>query len=358
MEDIEEKYVRWGKIRDCEEYWIGMQPFLLRKGYKLRPRYDPTWQPPWLHEDKSKRISPLQSEESRGLMFGVALDAVRVKDGQKVVLKKIPTNTDELKLVTLLSSAPMKEDRRNCSVPILDVLLSPVDDEYALIVMPFLASFDLLPFRFLGEFCEFSLQVLEGLAFLHEHGIAHRDLGSGNIMMDSTKMVPKGIHFAAPTTHDGVSLQFEWNTRWSVRPVQYYIIDFGESQQYKSKEGARMLGVWGQDRTAPELSDVVPYNPFNLDIYVLGNVFRQVLVRYDGLDEFHGLAVSMMNKCPELRPTAEDAVRVCKRIVEEVQKKKRMTARVWQTHFTDGFPIRRGAFKKFAIQHGWANPPF
>ena len=77
------------------------------------------------------------------------------------MLKKVPTKTEEIVVATRLSSDSMKIDKRNCSVPIFDVILIPGDDEHALLVMPFLLDFSLLPFRFLGEFCEFALQILE-----------------------------------------------------------------------------------------------------------------------------------------------------------------------------------------------------
>jgi hypothetical protein len=30
-----------------ERFWVDQQPFLLARGYRLRPRYDPTWVPSW-----------------------------------------------------------------------------------------------------------------------------------------------------------------------------------------------------------------------------------------------------------------------------------------------------------------------
>lgn len=93
------------------------------------------------------------------------MDAVRVKDGLHVVFKRVPTNTDEISIAMYLSSEKNRGDRRNCAVPILDVIMIPGTDEKALLVMPYLLRFHLLPFRFLGEFCEFSLQILEVIRF-------------------------------------------------------------------------------------------------------------------------------------------------------------------------------------------------
>jgi hypothetical protein len=35
----------------AERFWVNLQPFLLARGYRLRPRYDPNWKPSWLTED-------------------------------------------------------------------------------------------------------------------------------------------------------------------------------------------------------------------------------------------------------------------------------------------------------------------
>jgi hypothetical protein len=95
-------------------------------------------------------------------------------------------------------------------------------------------------------------------------------------MMDPSKVIPKGFHFAFWRSHDGVvTKRFEWRERWSVRPVQYYFIDFGLSRRYPAGP-VRDLGIFGQDRTVPEQSLTIPYDPFKSDIYQLGNVIIKV----------------------------------------------------------------------------------
>lgn len=43
-----------------ENFWVELQPVLISRGYKLRPRYDPNWIPSWR---KSKKW-PLDCEDS------------------------------------------------------------------------------------------------------------------------------------------------------------------------------------------------------------------------------------------------------------------------------------------------------
>ncbi|KAH9481852.1 hypothetical protein JR316_0006382 [Psilocybe cubensis] len=279
-------------IYEHEKFWVTMQPFLLHRGYRLRPRYDPNWVPSWRQ-------------------LAVLNDAVKLDNGQKVVLKKVSTDSQEIPLATLLSSKTWKEDPRNCSVPILDVIMIPGDDAHALLVMPQLLAFHLLPFRFFGEFSEFALQILQGLEFLHEHNVAHRDMCWGNIMMDISKVIPKGSHFSRWDSHTGIPFKkFHWKPRWTVQPVQYYIIDFGISVRCQSKD-AKGRGRWGQDRTVPEMSKPEWCDIFMVDIYQLGNVFKECIEKYKGLDAFSELADAMTKTNPNDRPNAAGSVDIC-----------------------------------------------
>jgi hypothetical protein len=37
------------KLSDVEKRWVSYQPYLLSRGYQLRPRYRPGWVPSWTH---------------------------------------------------------------------------------------------------------------------------------------------------------------------------------------------------------------------------------------------------------------------------------------------------------------------
>lgn len=100
-------------------------------------------------------------------------------------------------------------------------------------------------------------------------------------MMDTTNMVPKGHHFRRWNSHDGLKgSKFEWKTRWSVRPVQYYLIDYGLSTRCKSNV-ALVFGALGQDKSVPEFKlsteRGIPYNPFPVDVYHFGNVLKRCI---------------------------------------------------------------------------------
>jgi hypothetical protein len=115
------------------------------------------------------------------------MDAVRISDGLKVVIKRIKTSTDESHIATYLHSL---KHPNNHTVPILEVISLPETTEVTLLVMSRLLPFHRLPFRRLGEFAEATEQFLivrrlhdrlrrmlnhlQGLEFMHRHKVAHR----------------------------------------------------------------------------------------------------------------------------------------------------------------------------------------
>ncbi|KAF4613654.1 hypothetical protein D9613_008112 [Agrocybe pediades] len=169
-------------------------------------------------------------------------------------------------------------------------------------------------------------------------------------MMDPTKVVPRGLALSNYPTHDGFELiDFEWVERWSVRPVQYYIIDFGLSSRHQSNDAHDQVpGKHGQDKTVPEQSDTVPYNPFKLDVYQLGNVINECIKEYSGLDAFQPLSKSMTQTRPEDRPSAAEAAHLCEEIVLGITKAKRMSSRVWRDTPDSMFCIE--PFEKLAVR--------
>ncbi|PBK75271.1 hypothetical protein ARMSODRAFT_514104 [Armillaria solidipes] len=175
----------------CETWWRKRQPFLDNSGYRLRPKFDPSWRPPW------KTNHEIYKSEERALHSSpYVMDATRVQDGKKVMLKRVSKSEFplEVELSDFLSSSPLSEDPRNHYVPIYDVLQSPRDSDYHILVMPRLHKFHSPSFDTVGELVECFRQILEGVELLHRHFIAHRDLTLLNVMLDGSQLYPKGFH--------------------------------------------------------------------------------------------------------------------------------------------------------------------
>ncbi|CAE6438326.1 unnamed protein product [Rhizoctonia solani] len=145
----------------AEERWVSFQPFLLSKGYRLRPRYHPDWIPSW-------RLTGLRAaycEDSIDCMPLRVLDGTRSSDGSQVMIKtlvpKQGEGEDELAVLQLFSKPPLKENPANHVVPCLDTFPIPGKESGHFVVMPLLGQYDELPFKRIPEVHDFLQQLFE-----------------------------------------------------------------------------------------------------------------------------------------------------------------------------------------------------
>lgn len=95
--------------------------------------------------------------------------------------------------------------------------------------------------------------------------------------MDGEPLFPKGHHpvrldYLEDGVHDAPYLSRQNH------PVKYYFIDFGISSYFDPGVVPLVIGTQGRDKEPPELDDRRPYNPFPLDIFILGNLYRKEFV--------------------------------------------------------------------------------
>ncbi|KAJ6489430.1 hypothetical protein DFH09DRAFT_948109 [Mycena vulgaris] len=205
-------------MSEWEYFWVKTQPFLLSVGYRLRPRYEPDWIPSWTIAT-NQPDKYVYEDSLRILLACNALDAITVDDGKKVVLKRVKTDSTEVKIIKLLSKS---SDPQNHTIPLLKVIaLPPPHNSSTILVMPHTRRFHHPPFHCRAEFVEAMQQFSEGFQFMHEHKICHFDIAPQNLMMDESRVVPAGSHFCAPRTHTGFPGIFSWENRCCVGPVNY-----------------------------------------------------------------------------------------------------------------------------------------
>ncbi|KAJ7074496.1 kinase-like domain-containing protein [Mycena amicta] len=284
-------------LSEHEIFWADWQPYLFLKGYKLRNRYNAKWRrgPLWLP------FLRRNAEEEIATITGHVLDAVRISDGQKVVLKRLNSPSRELAIHQYLDSPPLRSDPRNHTIPVLDVLPLP-DTPFSILVTPYCREFDYPPLHCRLEFVDAMTQYIEGLEFMHEQNIAHVDIAPKNMLMDESRVVPNGSHFTKPRTHDGRYELFSWNDRCSVAPVDYYYIDFGLSKYFpEGNEAARTTGTLRTFPDIPELSLHIPYNPFPVDVFQLGITMHKLIYGYPDLEIFRPVADAMTATVPSAR---------------------------------------------------------
>ncbi|KAJ6507318.1 hypothetical protein C8R47DRAFT_90476 [Mycena vitilis] len=182
-----------GELRESEYFWRDHQRWLETCGYKLRSRYSPDWVPSWRGTSKYY----LDCEDGQRTLTAIVMDATRMSDGAIVVLKqvKVSQHPEELKIWSMLTAEPLASDSRNHCVPSYEVLHVPDDEDEILVVMPFLSPWLSPEFHTIGEVVDFFGQLIEGLQFIHEQNVAHRDVKYDNILMDSGPLyLPESRH--------------------------------------------------------------------------------------------------------------------------------------------------------------------
>ena len=94
-------------------------------------------------------------------------------------------------------------------------------------------------------------------------------------MMDGASLYPNGFHPSWKEMDPGLLTDARYIHRRDADGVKYYFIDFGISSVFEDATEKRLvLGMWGRDRNIPELSLTDEYDPFPVDIRILGHVYR------------------------------------------------------------------------------------
>jgi len=302
-----------GSLYSSEEWWRDHYHHIKLQGYLLRSRYSPDWRPSWERPGKSF----LFAEDGRPTLLRAAMDATRKRDGKQVMIKKVIPDSEEgsqeLRIAQFFSSPQLAKDPRNHCVPLLDVIEIPITGQ-KLMVMPFLRPFNNPHFQTFGEFAAFFIQICEGLKFMHQRNIAHRDCTANNLMFDPSGMYPQGFHPSKMSRSRDFKGRAKRYTR-TQRPPRYYLIDFGLSREYLSRDVLEEP-LRGGDKTAPEHQDGRLCNPFQTDIYYLGNLVRQEFIRkYHGFEFMEDLVREMTDRNPSKRPLIEDVILKLSRIL-------------------------------------------
>ncbi|KAL5476622.1 hypothetical protein ACEPAI_3302 [Sanghuangporus weigelae] len=194
-------------LLSAEIAWRDRYEMLESHGYRLRPRYHPNWRPSWL--DTKKPVMAVSHHEDYNIHNNLYnMDAIRVSDGRKVFLKRDPNNH---------------------TAALLDVFTDDNDPRFSYMVMPLLRPYYYPDFYSVDEVVEFMRQLLQGLCYMHELNVAHRDCCELNLMMDAEAMHPKGFHPATYTMDASGYNRAYPKRRRDVKDLRYYFIDFGIS---------------------------------------------------------------------------------------------------------------------------------
>ena len=99
-------------------------------------------------------------------------------------------------------------------------------------------------------------------------------------MMDGTPLFPDGFHPAAQDLKPSALGPAKYRQRCNVTGIKYYVVDFGQSSQFGDSTQPRLVrGTMIQDHDPPELSNETPYDPFPVDVFTLGNLYKKELLQ-------------------------------------------------------------------------------
>ncbi|KDQ16997.1 hypothetical protein BOTBODRAFT_106372 [Botryobasidium botryosum FD-172 SS1] len=295
-------------LRDSEKFWASQQPFFQSKGYQLRPRYRPGWVKSW--GDDPGLLTHVEDAITCMMPALRVMDGIRISDGAVILFKRIlrTQSANEIEISRYLSQEDFLTDRRNHCVPLLDVLDSG-EGEDVFLVMPLLRDFEDPELESVDDAVDFVGQTLEGLSFMHEKGVAHRDCARYNVMMDAKSIFPDGFHpqntFLTPDALHYVTAR----RRYQVPYPKYYLIDFGLSTRSHA-----VGGTLGQDKTVPEFENIrtaphYQYDPFPVDVYILGKLYKDyLLAKFRNVSFLAPLVDRMTAKDPANRPSAAEAL--------------------------------------------------
>ncbi|KAG8914066.1 hypothetical protein FRC01_004239 [Tulasnella sp. 417] len=278
LKDQDNGIINRSKLDPVEIPWTARYEFLKSHGYLLRPRYRPGWKPSW---PPAERNPEYRYEDASLPLHSKRLDAHRVSDGRPVFLKLTLGSSPELGIARILASPTLKDDPRNHCVPLLDILEDPVLPDGVILVLPLLRMIDRPPPATIQEFVSLIDQTLE--AYLRTPDL-------------KKILAPRAIR--------------------EVERVSYYFVDFGLSTHQKSLT----LGLAGQE-DAPELSEKIPYDPYKLDVYILGMAYKRVfeyIYRDSDFECLQPLTNFMTPIDPTARPTARAAYDYFKNLISKL----------------------------------------
>ncbi|KAJ3931439.1 MAG: kinase-like domain-containing protein [Lentinula lateritia] len=295
-------------LNDNELWWSGHFEYLKDHGYMMRPRYRPGWKASF----KAGILAALASEDGQNMLHPFVMDALRISDSYMVAMKKVKVSTGEANIASFFSNKEHNTNSRNHCIRVLEVLPVPGNDDEKILVMPWLRDVMDPRFRTIGEAVQFFKEMIEGLQYMHENNVAHRDCARNNMGMDANSMYTRQYHPIEPKKRYNWSGRALHHSRTRC-PPRYYFIDFGRSEMYDPKEPRRLeYALKSGGYTPPEGDADIPCDPFATDVYILGTMIRASLLDGDTRPGVHGfeflrpLVNDMIADDPSNRPTMNE----------------------------------------------------
>ncbi|KAF4615322.1 hypothetical protein D9613_003077 [Agrocybe pediades] len=208
----------------------------------------------------------------------------RISDSKRVVFKAVHAGSREFSIIRTLSQPPMVYDQMNHTIPVVDLFEIPKDD-IAFIVMEEWSS-NLVASS--GAPCCITCflsalrQMIEHIAFLHMHRIAHLDISLMNLLTD-------------------------YNGR-------YAYIDYENSRNFRGVSNPLVYNYRGTE-LPPESEKNIGIDPFKVDVWALGVlILRACKSKGYFVPDLMYVVNPMLEDDPARRPTAFGALQMYDKI--------------------------------------------
>ncbi|KAI0654282.1 hypothetical protein C8Q70DRAFT_1028602 [Cubamyces menziesii] len=188
---------------------------------------------------------------------GVVFESIAKDEGpgdRGFVVKALDLEDEELEIYERLLRC--LDSPQNHTIP-----CEIVRSGHPMLIMPMLSSIDFVVTRYcksFGNLADVFYQLIEGVAFLHKHRIAHMDLCFGNV---------------------GGALSSSASYHATLRRGRVYIYDFNTSRQFSRGPDSQHSITLPETQTPPP-DGLTHFDPYSWDVYCLGVLFNELMDLY------------------------------------------------------------------------------
>ncbi|KAK7691874.1 hypothetical protein QCA50_005278 [Cerrena zonata] len=251
---------------------------------------------------------------SRMQYLNATFRIVRTKDGHDVTVRPIRLGNEgieHLRILRKIATGPLALLSNNHTLP----MAGTIDfEDVTLGIFPLTGNdmdraFKFWPKNSVGDVVDMILQALEGLAFLHEQRIAHRDANISNFVVEYH---PESLRTMTVATS---------------RP-RVYIVDFETSVAFPEElpfESCVCVGVptgetiteWAR-ALPPEVTSRELYSPFKLDVWQFGYSFTGSYTYRTTIAVIDDILINLVNDDVGHRPSAKEALSMLRSVVSKM----------------------------------------